>query len=187
VGAVAAEHVGPWTVEEVLALPPDGQRHELVDGSLLVTPAPSAAHQRATSHLWLALSTAASGDVEVLEGINVRLGATRMFIPDVVVTSCPGAQFSVLDAASVLLVAEVVSPSTVAVDRMLKPQLYAAAGIPHYLRVELDGAGGPSVAAFDLTGGEYRPVAEARAGELLRLEAPVPVTLDPATLRGRQR
>ena len=36
---------GRYTVEEVLAFPPDGNRYELVGGELLVTPAPSQRHQ----------------------------------------------------------------------------------------------------------------------------------------------
>ena len=36
-----------WTVEQVLALPDDGNRYEVVDGELLVTPAPMFRHQDA--------------------------------------------------------------------------------------------------------------------------------------------
>ena len=36
-----------WTREMVLALPDDGNRYELLDGELLVTPAPRARHQDA--------------------------------------------------------------------------------------------------------------------------------------------
>jgi len=39
-----------WTREEVLALPDDGHRYELIDGELLVTPSPTGRHQRA---VWL--------------------------------------------------------------------------------------------------------------------------------------
>jgi len=34
-----------WTVEELQLLPDDGNRYELVDGQLLVTPAPTWTHQ----------------------------------------------------------------------------------------------------------------------------------------------
>ncbi|HEX9755437.1 MAG TPA: hypothetical protein VGA42_07000 [Gemmatimonadales bacterium] len=36
-----------WTREEVLALPDDGNRYELIDGELLVTPSPRPLHQLA--------------------------------------------------------------------------------------------------------------------------------------------
>jgi hypothetical protein len=38
-------HPTEWTVEMVRALPDDGNRYEVIDGELFVTPAPSVAHQ----------------------------------------------------------------------------------------------------------------------------------------------
>jgi Uma2 family endonuclease len=38
---------GRWTSEEVLALPDDGMRYEVIDGELLVTPSPRPLHQLA--------------------------------------------------------------------------------------------------------------------------------------------
>jgi hypothetical protein len=40
-------HQSGWTAEMVRALPEDGNRYEVLDGELLVTPAPSLMHQRA--------------------------------------------------------------------------------------------------------------------------------------------
>ena len=40
-----------WTVEEVNALPDDGNRYEVLDGELLVSPAPSLTHQRVLREL----------------------------------------------------------------------------------------------------------------------------------------
>src|SRR5436309_4474204 len=42
----------PWTREMVLALPDDGNRYELIDGELLVSPSPRALHQRAVLCLY---------------------------------------------------------------------------------------------------------------------------------------
>ncbi|MSR01550.1 MAG: hypothetical protein EXR94_02235 [Gemmatimonadetes bacterium] len=40
-----------WTREQVLALPDDGNRYELVDGELLVSPAPRWVHQTGVKRL----------------------------------------------------------------------------------------------------------------------------------------
>lgn len=45
-----------WTAEQVRALPDDGQRHELISGRLVVTPAPAGLHQRAVAALHLRFS-----------------------------------------------------------------------------------------------------------------------------------
>src|SRR5437763_3785802 len=44
-----------WTVDDLDDLPSDGQRYEVIDGELLVTPAPSIAHQRAVGELYVRL------------------------------------------------------------------------------------------------------------------------------------
>ncbi|MBF4134853.1 hypothetical protein [Streptomyces albidoflavus] len=50
--SVAYHHAGPCTVEEVLALPDDTtERTELVGGQLMMSPAPTMAHQRASHRL----------------------------------------------------------------------------------------------------------------------------------------
>jgi Uma2 family endonuclease len=38
-------HVGPWTVADLLAMPEDGIRYEVVDGALIVNPPPALGHQ----------------------------------------------------------------------------------------------------------------------------------------------
>lgn len=44
-----------WTVEEVQAPPPDGNRYEVVEGELLVTPAPRLLHQSAVGEVFARL------------------------------------------------------------------------------------------------------------------------------------
>ncbi|MFH8586485.1 hypothetical protein ACH4GP_19095 [Streptomyces celluloflavus] len=47
-----AEHQGPWTIDDVLALPEDARsRIELVGGSLVMSPSPGIPHQRASRRL----------------------------------------------------------------------------------------------------------------------------------------
>jgi Uma2 family endonuclease len=183
--AAELDHPGPWTEEEFLALPDEGQRHELLDGSLLVTPAPSSEHQQVARRLANALEAAAPDGWEVVEAVNVRVGPSRILIPDVVVTSRQG-DMLVYVAADVALVAEVVSPSTLAADRLLKPELYAAAGIGWYLRVELSGEASPEVIAYRLSGRSYQEFGRAQPGRTLLLPPPVELRIDPGALRRRQ-
>lgn len=49
------DHDGPWTEDAYLALPED-KRIELLDGSLLVSPAGIGMHQWLSSQLWLVLT-----------------------------------------------------------------------------------------------------------------------------------
>ena len=181
-GDLLLDHDGPWTEQDFLALPED-RRIELVDGGLLVSPHAGRPHQRLSSHLWMALGAAAPADLEVAESINVRVGPGRILIPDLAVVTDPGAGGVVADAAEVAMIVEIVSPGSVAADRAVKPPLYAAAGIPHYLRVEL-GEGGASGVVYRLERGHYAEVAR---GELLRLAEPFPVVLDLPVLARRTR
>ncbi|HEY5879627.1 MAG TPA: hypothetical protein VIU11_12005, partial [Nakamurella sp.] len=49
---------GEWTVDDLLHSPDDGQRYEILDGVLLVTPAPVPAHQTTLLELTLLLHAA---------------------------------------------------------------------------------------------------------------------------------
>jgi Uma2 family endonuclease len=84
----------------------------------------------------------------------------------------------VADASAVRLVVEIVSPGNAFMDRAVKPQLYAQAGIPVYLRVEfVDDE--PIGHLHHLVDGTY---AETTRGSTLTLAEPYPVTLDLAAL-----
>jgi Uma2 family endonuclease len=175
------EHVGPWTEQDYLALPADRRRIELLDGSLLVSPSAGYRHQRLSSQLWLALSSMAPAGFEVLEAINVRVAPGRILIPDLAVVSTPGVDRTVAEPADVVLVVEITSPGNAVVDRAVKPELYARAGIAHYLLIEL-GAAPPTAVVFGLRGGRYVPVRRVDPGERLRLDEPFDVDVDLAAL-----
>ena len=51
-------HGRPFTVDDLEGMPDDGNRYELIDGMLLVTPAPIIGHQRAAARLHLLLAAA---------------------------------------------------------------------------------------------------------------------------------
>ncbi|MGI6872584.1 Uma2 family endonuclease [Amycolatopsis sp. 3B14] len=168
------KHDGEWTVEDVLGLPEDhGSRIELVDGGLLVSPAPKSGHQRLLQKLQVALSPVLPAGTELLPGVNVRLPGQRLLIPDFAVVTTPGLGVVYYQAQDLLIAAEIVSPSSRVQDRVLKRQLYAEAGVPFYLLVETDG---PAV-LFELADGEYRESARSEGGKLTFTE-PFAATLD---------
>ena len=85
----------------------------------------------------------------------------------------------IIDAAAVLLVCEIVSPSNAATDKVLKMHYYAASGIPWYLVIE---QGSATFRLFRLDGDVYAEHARAQPGEALVLTEPVAVTLYPQEL-----
>lgn len=179
------DHVGPWTEEQFLALP-DDRRIELLDGGLLVSPGPGGRHQRMSFQLCYALGRAAPEWLEVLEAINVRVAPGHILIPDLVVVTNPGMDLKVWEPADVAVIVEIVSPGSVAADRAVKPQLYAIAGIEHYLRIEL-GRPGPTAVAYRSQHGRYVEVASSAPGQPMCLTDPFPVELDLAALAAATR
>src|SRR3954452_1131974 len=180
-------HVGPWTIDEVAVMPEDGMRHELVEGRLVVSPAPPPPHQNAGQRLIRILEAAAPLEFEASPETNIRIGAD-MFIPDVMVARseslcAPGSLY--VDPKDVVLVAETISPGNSKFERAWKPQRYADGGIPFYVEVEL--ATMPRITVYELRGTEYVRIADARAGETLRLGEPFEVSFDPGDLVGPRR
>ena len=171
------QHPRPWTLEEVLALPEDnGQRIELIDGTLVMSPSPTPTHQRVLRRLMVALLDAVPADMELLPNVNVVLNGRRLLIPDLVITNAPGHTDLYFTGDQIVLVTEILSPSTRAYDRALKRQLYAEAGITYYLVVDPAPAT-PSAVLLQLHGEDYREAAQSADG-LLRLERPFPVQLN---------
>jgi Uma2 family endonuclease len=182
--SVAVTHPDPYTVDALYALPEDGMRHELLDGTLLVSPPPTVGHQLAAHRLVLILAEAAPEDVEVLETLGVAV-PTGLLVPDVVVAKAAATHSAArhLEASDVLGVIEVVSPSSRTADRSWKPEAYAEAGIGMYWRVELGDPGGAEIVVLTLAGGRWEEVARVTAGAgPVRLPVPFPVEVDAATL-----
>jgi Uma2 family endonuclease len=183
-----------WTIDDLLSMPDDGHRYEIFDGSLLVSPAPPMQHQIAGDRLRDALLAAAPEGVEVITATAVDISATspklgiQAPVPDVVVAA-PGVWDDpglYVQPPRVLLLVEVESPRT-SRDRVLKPALYAAAGIPAYWRVELDGPETPAIVMYRLDGAVYREVRTVRAGESVVVDVPFAVEVRPAELAGPRR
>jgi Uma2 family endonuclease len=186
---VEATRTGPWTADEVLALGEDrelGSTHEVVDGSLLLSPSPNYDHQRIARRLSFALEDGLLAGYEAFDGGNVRIDHDTLLIPDVVVLRRPKPRLVAATPADVLLVVEIVSPSTRRTDRTLKPVVYAEAGIPWFVLVEPECPDAPVVVVHELVDGAYVERVRAAAGQRLRLTEPFAIDLDPAELTRRR-
>jgi Uma2 family endonuclease len=129
-----------WTYEDYAALPDDGNKYEVLDGEVLVTPSPSTRHQ----HILFMLS------IQLYEYVNrYELGVV---LPDIDLLFQPG-QFLRPDLLFVPtsaregiahrgieltpgLVVEVLSPSSSSNDRVKKPRRYGDFGVPEYWVVD---------------------------------------------------
>jgi Uma2 family endonuclease len=181
----AFTHVLPWTEEEYLALGETPDRVELFDGSLLVSPAPGNRHQAIAGRLFAKLLPAAEvAGLDVIEAVNVRLKLDRIPIPDLVIADPVDLDAAAVDAGTVHLVCEIVSPTNPATDRVLKMHYYAEARIPWYLLVEQ-----APVLALRLLRLEHAHYVEhtvGRPGQPLRFTEPVSTEIDPADLLPRR-
>ncbi len=115
-----------WTADMVRALPDDGNRYEVIDGQLFVTPAPSALHQRAVGRIFLRLENYLRGKTwgaVLFSPADISFSEDRLVQPDVFVTP-PGPSGRRVrewsEIRGLLLAVEVLSPSTARADRQAK-------------------------------------------------------------------
>jgi Uma2 family endonuclease len=149
---------GSWTYDDYAALPDDGHRYEIVNGVLIMAPAPSPDHQDIVGEIYASLRThiklAGRGRVFTAP-IDVDLGPKNVFQPDVVVVLNKHLdrvrEKKIVGAPD--LVVEVASQSTAAIDRLVKYEVYARTGIPEYWIVK---PASRAVEVLTLEGGEYR-------------------------------
>jgi Uma2 family endonuclease len=130
-----------WTLDDWIRLNEtdlDGNRYELIDGSLTVSPAPAMWHQYAADELRHILRAAAPPHLVPITAVGAPLDKKHGFIPDVLLVTREHLESgaTLADPLAVKLAVEIVSPSTTSRDRLLKPRRYAEAGIPHFWRLE---------------------------------------------------
>ena len=170
----------PFTEDDLAAMPDDGHRYELVDGALLVTPAPDVRHQTSVVALTALLHAARErGRHRVLVApTDVRLSPTTILQPDVLVARESDLTEARVDRAPLLAV-EVLSPNTRLTDLGTKRLAYEAAGVPAYWLVDPDG---PSLTVLHLEGGRYVEHAVVTGDEAYHATLPFPLTVVPARL-----
>ena len=133
-----------WTAALVTALPDNGNRYEVLDGELAMTPAPSWDHQRLAFALCREISSYLNAHrlgEALLAPADVEFSPRRLLEPDVfVVPRTPDAPRprSFADAKRLLLAIEVLSPSTARRDRGVKRRIYMDEQVDEYWIVDAD-------------------------------------------------
>jgi Uma2 family endonuclease len=121
-----------YTVEDLDAFPDDGQHYELLDGVLLVTPAPAQRHQAILARLMAPLLAAVlpSGQGMVASPGRIQSGKRVRLEPDILVYPAPAnREANWTDIKSWWLAVEVLSPSTRVYDTEWKRHAYQALGV----------------------------------------------------------
>lgn len=148
---------GSWTYKDYAALPEDGRHYEIVNGVLMMAPAPTPDHQDIVAMIvhYLVSQVKLAKLGRVFPGpIDVVLEPKNVFQPDVVVIL--NAHFDRVAKKKIIgapdLVVEIASPATAAIDRTAKYEKYARAGVPEYWIVNPPRQ---TIEVFVLEDGEY--------------------------------
>jgi len=148
---------GRWTYDDYAALPDDGNRYEIVEGVLYMSPAPSIDHQKIVGRIFYYLFTyielAGLGTV-LSSPVDVALSRPNIFRPDVLVVLNAGQEklqeTKIVGAPD--LVVEVASPGSSISDRNRKYRIYAKTGVKEYWIVD---PGTRTIEVLVLEGDDY--------------------------------
>ena len=184
---VAMTTTEPWpaagqlfTVDDLERMPDDGRRYELVDGVLIVSPAPQVPHQLVLAELIVLLHGSCPPGLFVVPGPGVRMSVDTELIPDLVVIrqdqlSAPRV------TRSPLLAVEIQSPSTALFDLNTKKAVYERFSIESYWIV-VPQVDQPELIAFELREGRYEQVAHVTGSKPFPATRPFDVEVVPAQL-----
>ena len=132
-----------WTAADLDDLPDDGNRYEVIDGELFVTPAPAWRHQEAVVQMHRLLADylgAQRAGHAIIAPADVVFSPKRAVQPDLFVVPLVDGRrperFE--DVGRLLLAVEVLSPSSARADRVAKRVLYRDQGVTEYWLVDLE-------------------------------------------------
>jgi Uma2 family endonuclease len=167
-----------FLADHLAELPDDGNRYELVDGLLLVSPSPAERHQRALGGLFALLHATVPEGLRVYAApLDVRLSDRVQVQPDLLVVE-DGPPRDRLDRLP-LLVVELLSPGTRRHDLVLKRRAYERAGVQSYWLVDPEV---PSLTVLERRDGRYVEVAQVEGDDAWTAAEPYAVTVVPDAL-----
>ena len=132
----------PWTYADLVALADDQLRHELLDGTHVVTPSPNTDHQQLSKRLFLALDRVVEKQAlgEVLYApFDVKLSLFTVLVPDLVFFTTERYARVVNEKHAIAapdLVVEILSPGTRRRDKGRKRAIYDREGVREYWIVD---------------------------------------------------
>jgi Uma2 family endonuclease len=179
----AVETRGRFTRADFERLPEnagDGIRYELLDGAIVVTPAPGFRHQKVVVRLLQRLDDVVPEGLHVLVApLDVYLPTDDILEPDVLVVDDAAIVDDKVQGGLPVLVVEVFSPSSRRRDVGDKLTAYRDAGVPAYWVVDPIN---PRLQVWELRDGEYVAVADVSGDEEWTAAVPYPVTVRPNDL-----
>ena len=167
-------------IEDLYNTPDDGNRYEILDGALVMTPPPNTGHQSISGELYVLLREAIRGrGLKILTAPYAwRIGPGQVPEPDLVVAPVEAFTARALERPP-LLVVEILSPSGRGRDLFEKRRIYAAGQATWYWIADPNE---PSLTVLRLAGAEYVEDARAVGGEAYQADDPFPVRVVPADL-----
>lgn len=170
----------PLDLEDLVATPDDGNRYEILDDALVMTPAPSTGHQRVVAKLVVLLYQAARArGLEALPAPTAwRIGPGQVPEPDLVVARSQPLTARAVEQPPALVI-EVLSPSGRGRDLFEKRRIYATGGALWYWIVDPEE---PSITVLKLTGDTYTEDARVVGDQAYATEEPVAVRVTPSEL-----
>lgn len=193
---MTAAVITPWagdaegyTTADLHALPDDGKRWELIDGSLILSPAATYDHNIVAR--WIAQileDSCPTDDLIVGTDQSATIDEHNEPRPDVIVAPVDYLQQTPAPISGTRLVVEVVSPTSVLRDTEQKRVLYARAGVPAYWIVVAN-AHDPAVRLAELvldeSGAQYTFATPYTDG-VFETDFPWPVRVDLPALSARR-
>ena len=132
----------PWTYADLVALPDDQLRHELIDGEHVVSPSPATAHQAILMNLIRLLAPYLHGrrlGQALCAPFDIKFSIATVLVPDLVFFTADRFKRVVNEKHAIAapdLVVEILSPGTRRRDKGRKRAVYDREGVREYWIVD---------------------------------------------------